>query len=287
MIDPRKLSPEDIRKVAGRLRRHGLGPLLDSTLLSPQATGAQIDALVDEAVELGANVCVNGSRIERAVARLATHKGARERGVLVVGVVAFPLGACTTKIKMADTKHCLELGADEVDMVANAGLLKDGDSDGYRDDIDSVAAAVAEFNAAHGAARGLKVIVETCYLTDDEKESAAGTVAEIGLRRRIPVFVKSSTGFARPPEGIPSGATIDDVLLIRRTVGRYHTEKNPVGVKAAGGIRDAAAVINFVIAAGGIDKDLEPVSNLHRAVRIGTSSAAAIVSDFNDIYSEE
>ena len=93
MIDPRKLSPEDIRKVAGRLRRRGLGPLLDSTLLSPQATGAQIDALVDEAVELGANVCVNGSRIERAVARLATHKGARERGVLVVGVVAFPIGA--------------------------------------------------------------------------------------------------------------------------------------------------------------------------------------------------
>jgi len=287
MIDPRKLSKDDIRRVAGRLRRHGLGPLLDSTLLSPQATGAQIDALVDEAVGLGANICVNGSRIGRAVARLGIHEGARERGIRIISVVAFPLGACTTESKVAEAEHCLELGADEVDVVANVGLLKDGDFDGYRDDIDAIAAAVAEFNAANGAARGLKVIIETCYLTDNEKEFAAGTIAGIGLRRRIPIFVKTSTGFGKPPRGVPPGATIDDVLLIRRAVGEYHPETNPVGVKAAGGIQDATAVINFVIAGGGVDGDLNLVHNLYAAVRIGTSSAAAIARDFVNVYSED
>jgi deoxyribose-phosphate aldolase len=284
VIDPRRLTPAEIAEVAGQLRGETHGSLIDSTLLSSQATAAQIDALVDEALELGTNVCVNESRLNRAITRLRNQAGKSRRRLLAITVAGFPLGACTTETKIAATVQALRMGADEVDIVANVGLLKDGDSTGYSRDIDAVAAAVAEFNASSQRRRGLKVIIECCLLTDAEKERAAAAVAEIGLHREIPIFVKTSTGLAHPPDGRPAGATIEDVLLIRRVAGAFHPERNTVGVKAAGGIRDAVTALRFIIAAGAVDDNLRLIDQPACAARIGTSSAAVVVSGFGDLF---
>lgn len=286
MIDPRKLKPEEIKFVADQLRNTNLARLLDSTLLAPEAPASAIDVLVDEAVNLGAHVCVNESRLERAVSRLESHKVARSRPTFTSTVIGFPLGACTTEIKVFSARCVLELGADEIDMVANTGLLKDGDKAGYKDDIEAVATVVSGFNQASGARRGLKVIIECCHLSNSEKEYAAATVADIGLKHRIPIFVKTSTGFGKPTAGKPAGATIDDVLLVRKTVGEYHPEDNPVGVKPAGGIKTAASAVGYVIAAGGVDSNLDLVGNPHFAVRIGTSSVSAIMRDFDEKFED-
>lgn len=284
MIDPRKLTPIDIRKAAASLRGGRLGRLLDSTLLKPQTTAEQIDLLVDDAVKMGAHICVNESRVKRAVERLTLFRGQYDRKILIASVVGFPLGACTTEMKVTGTRESLALGANEIDMVGNIGFLKDGYSEGYTDDIDSVARAISEFNHRNGDVRGLKVIIETCYLTSQEKIFAARTVADIGLKYNIPIFIKTSTGFGSPPVGISSGATVEDVLLIRNTVGDYNAETNPIGIKASGGIKDATEAVKYVIAGGGFDENLEPVNCLPCVVRIGTSSARSIVADFREVF---
>lgn len=287
MIDPRSLSPIEIRRVAARMRGGRLGRLLDSTLLKPQAVGKQIDSLVDEAVHLGAHVCVNESRVERAVKRLESYKGQYDRKILIASVVGFPLGACTTEMKVIGTKAALEMGADEIDMVGNIGLLKENANNWYANDIDAVASTIADFNSKNGDVRGLKVIIETCYLTNKEKEFAAATSAQIGLKHNIPIFVKTSTGFGQPAVGIPSGATVDDVLLIRKTIGDYNAETNPVGVKASGGVKNATDAIRMIIAGGGFNDNLEPVRCQPCAVRIGTSSAGNIMHDFEEIFGSQ
>ena len=284
MIDPRDLSTDDISRVAEQLRGWRLASLLDATLLTPLATGSQIDMLVDEAVELGANICVNGSRLERVVERLDSYGRSPDWENLAVGVIDFPLGAGTTEIKAEAAMDLLELGAEEIDVVANVGFLKDGDLAGYKIDINVVALSVAEFNEDEGLSCSLKVIIECCCLTDKEKELASAVVAEVGLENGLPVFVKTSTGFGKPSDDRPVGATIDDVLLLRRTVGPFHPEMNPIGIKAAGGIRDAASAVNLIIAAGGVDTNLKLIDYLPFAVRIGTSSAAAIINDFEKLF---
>jgi deoxyribose-phosphate aldolase len=187
-------------------------------------------------------------------------------------------------MKVIGTEKMLEIGADEIDMVGNTGYLKDGNTDAYIADIEAVANALAEFNHQNDAIRGLKVIIETCYLTDCEKEFAAACVADTGLKYGIPIFVKTSSGFGQPPTGVPTGATIDDVLLIRKTVGEYDPETNPIGVKASGGIRDAVTAVKMVIAGGGFDDNLNTVSCLPCAMRIGTSSSRQIIGDFEEVY---
>ena len=274
MIDPRELSPEQLAHVEKQLRGGVLVRLLDSTILAPDATGERVDRLVAEAVRIGSQVCVNASRLERAIAGLGEHRGDH----LVSTVVGFPLGANTSAAKVAEAEEVLRLGADEIDMVANVGLLKDGAREDWIADVDAVAAEVASFNRENGCRRVLKVIIECCLLDRGEKEFAAAAVAEIGRLRGIDVFVKTSTGFAKAPAGVPSGAMLEDVLLIRRVVGAYDPADNRVGVKAAGGIRDAATAIQMLIAAGGFDADLKLAADPLRVVRIGTSSAGAIAS---------
>ena len=206
---------------ATRLGMHAAGgrpgdvaALIDHTLLRPDATKAEIEALCREAAEFHfATVCVNPAWVSLA-ARLL-----RGSGVGVCSVVGFPLGATTVDVKQYETRRVIFDGATEVDMVINVGALKSGDLQLVERDIEAVAAACRECGVLS------KVIIEAALLTDDEKVTACTLSKAAGAD-----YVKTTTGFAR------SGATAADVELMRRVVGPE------MGVKAAGGVRDYAQV---------------------------------------------
>lgn len=186
-----------------------LNRMIDHTLLKANATRAQIEKLCDEALEYNfASVCVNTCWVPLAHEKLA---GSEVKTCCVVG---FPMGAMLTEAKAAETRLAVEAGADEVDMVINIGWLLDGEFDAVRDDI----AAVVK--AADG--KCVKVIIEACLLTDEQKVKACELSVEAGA-----TFVKTSTGFST------GGATVADVALMRKTVG------DRCLVKAAGGIHTA------------------------------------------------
>lgn len=186
-----------------------LNRMIDHTLLKANATRAQIEKLCDEALEYNfASVCVNTCWVPLAHEKLAGSE------VNTCCVVGFPLGAMLTEAKAAETRLAVEAGADEVDMVINIGWLLDGEYDAVRDDI----AAVVK--AAGG--KCVKVIIEACLLTDEQKVKACELSVEAGA-----TFVKTSTGFST------GGATVADVALMRKTVG------DRCLVKAAGGIHTA------------------------------------------------
>ena len=211
-----------------------LAKYIDHTLLKPDATAAQIIRICDEAKEYGfASVCVNPSRIALVAEQL---KGTDVTPCCVVG---FPLGAIPSESKAAETAVAVKNGAGEIDMVINIGAAKDGDWALVESDIAAV-------KAACGPAK-LKVIIETCLLTDDEKVKAC-----IAAKNANADFVKTSTGFSK------AGATPEDVALMRKTVGP------DMGVKAAGGVHNRAEA-EAMIAAG--------------ATRIGASSGIAIVTE--------
>jgi len=207
--------------------------IIDHTLLKADATEEQVTVLAQEAKEYSfASVCVNPTWVKKAAELL---KDAPE--VKVCTVIGFPLGATTSAVKAFETTNAIENGADEVDMVINIGALKDKNYDLVQSDIQAVV------DAAKGKAL-VKVIIETALLTDEEK----ATVSELAVKAGAD-FVKTSTGFST------GGATVEDVALMRKTVGP------DVGVKASGGVRgleDAKAMIE----AG--------------ATRIGASSGVSI-----------
>lgn len=207
--------------------------LFDHTILKADAGRAAVEKVCGEAVQHGfMSVCVNGFYTSFVSERL---KGS---GVKVCTVVGFPLGQMSTRAKAAETRIAVEDGADEIDMVINVGALKDRDYETVLTDIRQVKEACA------GAL--LKVIIETCLLSEEEKVKACELCVEAGAD-----FVKTSTGFST------GGATCEDVALMRRTVG------NNVGVKASGGIRDAQTAEKMVRAG---------------ASRLGTSATVAICS---------
>lgn len=186
-----------------------LNRMIDHTLLKANATRAQIEKLCDEALEYHfASVCVNTCWVPLAHEKLA---GSDVKTCCVVG---FPLGAMLPEAIAAETRLAVEAGADEVDMVINVGWLKDGDYDAVRDQIVGVVKAAA--------GKCVKVIIECCLLTDEEKVKACELSVEAGA-----TFVKTSTGFST------GGATVADVALMRKTVG------DRCKVKAAGGIHTA------------------------------------------------
>ncbi|HEY8551452.1 MAG TPA: deoxyribose-phosphate aldolase [Vicinamibacterales bacterium] len=213
--------PERVRGLldagASRLGLHAAGgrpgdvaSLIDHTLLKPDATQRDIEALCHEALEYSfATVCVNPFWVSTA-ARLL-----RGASTGVCAVVGFPLGATTTDVKAYETRRVIFDGAREVDMVINIGALKSGDLRTVERDIEAVAACCREAGALS------KVIIEAALLTDEEKVTACTLAKAAGAD-----FVKTSTGFAR------GGATVADVELMRRVVGPE------MGVKAAGGVRD-------------------------------------------------
>ena len=182
--------------------------MIDHTLLKQDATSEEIKKLCKEALEYTfASVCVNPTNVELAAKILNGSL------VKVCTVIGFPLGANTTKIKVLEAKDAIENGATEVDMVINIGRLKDKDYDYVKKDIEAVV------NEVKGKAL-IKVIIETCLLTDEEKVIACKLASEAKAD-----FVKTSTGFST------GGATPFDVKLMRETVGEN------MGVKASGGVR--------------------------------------------------
>ena len=218
-----------------RLRRiETIARYIDHTLLRPEATPLQIKQLCIEAKEYNfATVFVNPCYI-KLVAELL-------KGSLVnVGcAVAFPIGAVTTKTKVLETEQAISDGANEIDMVMNIGALKSQNYDYVQNDIAQVVNAARPYP--------VKVILETCLLTDEEKVKAALIAKDAGAK-----FVKTSTGFST------GGATVADVKLLRKTVG------DEIGVKASGGIRDYKTALAMIKAG---------------ANRIGTSAGVKIIEE--------
>lgn len=221
------------------LTRASLATYMDHTLLKPEATAADIDRVVAEARQYGtASVCVNPYWVARVAAGLAGS------GVKTCTVIGFPLGATSTASKVAETRDATAHGAQEIDMVINIGELKSGNDNAVRSDISAVA------NAAHEAGALLKVIIETCLLSDEEKRRACELSVAGGAD-----FVKTSTGFST------GGATTADITLMRETVGPE------LGVKASGGIRTLEAAIAMIEAG---------------ATRLGVSAAVSILEEVNE-----
>ena len=184
-----------------------LSKYIDHTLLKANATKEQIIKLCSEAKEYDfKTVCVNPSYIPLCKEELANSD------VMVCTVIGFPLGQMTTEAKVFETKHAIEIGADEVDMVLNIGKLKDQDYTYVTNEIRAIKEACGE--------HCLKVIIETCLLTNEEKVMACKCILDAGAD-----FVKTSTGFST------SGATFEDVDLLKKTVG------DKCFVKAAGGVK--------------------------------------------------
>jgi len=213
-----------------------IAALIDHTLLKPEATAKDIRRICKEALAHSfAVVCVNPYWIPM-VAKLL--KGSN---VKTCGVVGFPLGATTTEAKVFETKTAIAAGATEIDMVINVGEMIAGHKAEVRSDIAAVIAA------AHRKGAIVKVILETALLTDAQKKSACRLAVAAGTD-----FVKTSTGFG------PGGATVEDVSLMRRIVGKS------VGVKASGGIRTLAD-LERMVAAG--------------ASRVGASDSIKIIAE--------
>lgn len=211
-----------------------LASVIDHTLLKPDATPADIDRLCDEALEYRfKTVCVNAGYVRQAARRVEGS------GVKVCAVVGFPLGATLSDVKQYEARRAIEEGAREIDMVIAIGMLKAGHHSYVEDDVRGV---------VHSTLAGVpvKVILETCLLTEEEKTVACRLARAAGA-----AFVKTSTGFSS------GGATAHDVRLMRRTVG------SSMGVKASGGVRDLATAMEMLRAG---------------ASRIGASASVAIVT---------
>ena len=188
---------------------------VDHTLLKPEATWPQIQTLCDEAIaNHTASVCINTCYVKQAVEYMAGR-------IPVCCVVGFPLGAMDTASKAFEAKTAIENGAAEVDMVINIGRLKNGEYDAVREDIRAVKQAVGD--------KVLKVIIETCMLTDAEKIEMCRVVSDSGAE-----YIKTSTGFST------GGATREDVALFKAHIGPG------VKIKAAGGISSLQDAEDFM-----------------------------------------
>jgi deoxyribose-phosphate aldolase len=213
-----------------------LSTYIDHTILKPPTSVTDIVRLCEEAAEHKfAAVCVPPCYVGLAANQLAGT------GVNVATVIGFPLGSATTAVKVAETKDAVENKADEIDMVINIGAIKSGMWDAVTADIRAVVEASDEAK--------VKVIIETSQLTDEEKVRATECVIEAGAD-----FVKTSTGF------IGGGATVEDVMLLRRTIEQ---KGSSCRIKASGGIRTKADALAMIEAG---------------ADRIGTSAGVAIVT---------
>ena len=212
-----------------------LAPYIDHTLLRPDATREEIRALCREAKEYGfQSVCINSKFVP------LVHRELEGSHVKTCAVVGFPLGAMLSSAKAEEASLAVTFGAEEIDMVIDVGAVKEGDISAAEHDISAVVSAV------HPHAI-VKVIIEACLLTDEEKREAC-----LAAKRAGADFVKTSTGFSR------GGATEHDVKLMRETVGES------MGVKAAGGIRDYETALRMIHAG---------------ANRIGASAGVKIVRE--------
>lgn len=218
-----------------------IAKFIDQTLLKPDATEEEIRTFCLEAIRYDfASICINPCWVSLAVDLL------RKSSMKVTSVSGFPLGATTTKVKVEEAVSCVENGAKEIDMVMNIGALKSGNDRWVLEDIGEVVDTVRPDAI-------VKVILEVHLLTQKEIEKACLIARDGGAR-----FVKTSTGFGSPPNREFLRATVEDVSLLRRAVGKE------MGVKASGGIRTYDQVMALLQAG---------------ANRIGTSSGVKIVEE--------
>jgi deoxyribose-phosphate aldolase len=219
------------------ISRQQLAKMIDHTLIKPTATMADIVKLCKEAEKHGFGcVCVNSAYVSLAKQLL---KGTN---VKVVSAAGFPFGSSLPEVKAFEARRAVENGASEIDMVINIGALKSGDYETVKRDIEMV----VDVKRSHSNNPVIKVIVETGYLTREEKVMACKLAKDAGAD-----FVKTSTGLV-------GGATVEDVRLMRETVGP------DMGVKAAGGIRTLKEALAMIEAG---------------ANRIGTSTGTAIIEE--------
>lgn len=208
-----------------------LEPYIEHTLLKPDTTRQQIEQLCDEAIQYQfKGVCVNSCWIELIASRLS------KTSIIPVSVIGFPLGAMETQSKAYEAKRAHALGAQEIDMVLNVGMLKSGDSTLVKNDITEVVKA---------SRASVKVIIETALLTQAEKVEACLVALHAGAH-----FVKTCSGFSG------GYATVEDVMLMRDTVGER------MGIKASAGIKNKEDAMKLIKAG---------------ATRLGTSSAVSII----------
>ncbi|HAT66267.1 MAG TPA: deoxyribose-phosphate aldolase [Flavobacteriaceae bacterium] len=209
-----------------------LNQFIDHTLLKPTATPEEITQLCNEAIaHQFYAVCVNSGYVHLAVNLLKFEK------VRVAATVGFPLGAMSADTKVYEAKKCIEEGADEIDMVMNIGFLKSGLIKSVREEISAVKKGIGT--------KVLKVILETCYLTDEEKTLACSIAEKAGAD-----YVKTSTGFGT------GGATLEDIQLMREAVSMK------VKIKASGGIKTGKEAIEYIA---------------HGVSRIGTSNGIQLI----------
>ena len=214
-----------------------IASIIDHTILKPETTPEEVKKICKEAVENKfASVCINSCYTKLVASEV------KNSGVKVCTVVGFPLGAMSSESKAFEAKKAIEDGAQEIDMVINIGMLKAGEYEYVKNDI------LAVINAANGKAI-VKVIIETCLLTDEEKIKVCKIAKEAGAD-----FVKTSTGFSK------WGAKVEDVKLMRETVGP------DMGVKASGGVHGYEDAV-MMIEAG--------------ATRIGASSSLKVIGKTN------
>lgn len=193
-----------------------LNQFIDHTLLKPTATPKDIGQLCKEAIaHKFIAVCIPPSYLKHAKSVL------KDSNVKLATVIGFPLGAMTTEAKVFEAKDALANGADEIDMVINIGMLKGGEANYIENEI-------AEIKKAIGS-KVLKVIIETCYLTDAEKEAACKAALNANAD-----FVKTSTGFGT------GGATFEDIKLMKKIAG------DKMQIKASGGIKDRETAIKYI-----------------------------------------
>ena len=215
-----------------------LNKYIDHTLLKPEAKEADIRRICKEALDYDFYaVCVNSHYVPLAKELLM------DSDVAIASVIGFPLGAMSTNSKAQETIYACKNGASEIDMVINIGLLKDEKYDEFKSDIKAVVDAAKEYNAI------VKVIIETCYLGDEEIIKSCQLSKEAGA-----AFVKTSTGFGS------AGAKEEHVKLMRETVGP------DMGVKASGGIRDLESALKMIDAG---------------ASRLGVSAGVEIINQWN------
>ena len=215
-----------------------LNKYIDHTLLKAEATPMDIERICKEALEYDFYaVCVNSYFVPLASQLL------KDSDVKIASVIGFPLGAMSTASKVMETEDACKNGASEIDMVINIGLLKARDMEAFTDDIRKVVEAAAKYDAI------VKVIIETCLLTEEEKVLACQALSQAGA-----AFAKTSTGFST------GGATAEDVELMRNTCPAS------VMIKASGGIRDLASAMAMIDAG---------------ADRLGVSAGIQIIEEYN------
>lgn len=226
-----------MNEIVANLSVEQLAGMIDHTFLKPFGTAANIEKLCAEAREYNfAMVAINPAEVTTCVKLLEGSK------VRVGAAIGFPLGQTTTECKAFETRDAIEKGATEIDTVINVRALQKGRLDIVKKEIEDMVSICKPAGVI------CKVILETCYLTDAEKETVCRIAKEAGVD-----FVKTSTGFGT------AGATVEDVALMRRVVGPE------IGVKAAGGIRDLDTALAMIKAG---------------ATRIGTSSGVSIVEAY-------